>query len=238
MNSHPIVLKNGHPNAVGSFGSTAALLGTTGTHAKDQCDIAEIRLDLLAAEGTAIEPQLWAHLSGVPLLFTARRIEEGGALHLDAAHRTDLLRGALDDAAIIDVEVASMAEMRDLLDEAESRGIPWIASFHDFSELPADELLYDAAARAKSAGAAVFKVAAKIQHTADLARLVAFQHADHGLPVASMGMGALAPASRILCAQSGSTLNYGYFGEKPTAPGQWEVAWLKRIIAGLEPLFP
>ena len=59
---------------------------------------------------------------------------------------------------------------------------------------------------------------------ADLARLADFQLADHGIPVATMGMGPLAPVSRLLCAQCGSVLNYGYLGKTPTAPGQWDAA--------------
>ena len=49
-----------------------------------------------------------------------------------------------------------------------------------------------------------------------------------------MGMGVLAPVSRLLCAQSGSLLNYGYIGQTLTAPGQWDSLRLKQAIANLE----
>jgi 3-dehydroquinate dehydratase-1 len=52
-----------------------------------------------------------------------------------------------------------------------------------------------------------------------------------------MGMGPLAPVSRLLCAQCGSVLNYGFLGETATAPGQWDSALLKTAIARLAP-FP
>jgi 3-dehydroquinate dehydratase-1 len=238
MRGTAIRLINGHPHVIGSIGSAAALKSATATTAGESCDIVEIRLDLLAAEGAAVDARAWHHLTELPLLFTARRIEEGGALALDAAHRADLLREALNDAAFIDVEWASMGEMRELLDEAEALGVRWIASFHDFTHLPAIDLLEDAAHKAEEAGAAAFKVAATLRDAADLARLVTFQQTDLNLAVATMGMGTLAAASRILCAQSGSVLNYGYLGDTPTAPGQWEAGWLKRVIAGLEPLRP
>jgi 3-dehydroquinate dehydratase-1 len=231
-----ILLKNGSPMVVGSFGDAATLRVASAEGTFGRCDLAEIRLDLLVAAGASAEADAWQHLRGHPLLFTARRADEGGAGMLDAAHRADLLRGALDDASLIDVEVASLTEMRELLDEADGRGIPWIASFHDFTELPSDDLLREAVRRAKDAGAAAFKVAAMLRDTAELSRLVAFQLADHGMAVATMGMGALAPASRILCAQAGSVLNYGYLGTTPTAPGQWECGLLKSIIPHLEPL--
>ena len=51
-----------------------------------------------------------------------------------------------------------------------------------------------------------------------------------------MGMGELAPASRLLYAQHGSLLNYGYLGEEPTAPGQWPAILLKEAISNIESL--
>jgi hypothetical protein len=42
------------------------------------------------------------------------------------------------------------------------------------------------------------------------------------------------PWSRAcLCAQCGSVLNYGYLGDEPTAPGQWDAGSLKRAITRL-----
>ena len=231
------LLEDRSPRVVGSFGSSLDLCEAAAPAVRECCDIAEIRLDLLSAEGGEIDASRWSHLSGIPLLFTARRIEEGGALASGPAARTDLLRRALDHAAWIDIEVASIPEMGDLLEELAEREIPWIASYHDFDKLPATAALEDAARHAKEAGAAVFKAAAKLHSPADLARLAEFQLADHGLPVATMGMGPLAPVSRLLCAQCGSLLNYGYLGTTATAPGQWDSGLLKTAISRLAP-FP
>ena len=119
----------------------------------------------------------------------------------------------------------------------QGRHIPWIASFHDFEKLPESAVLAQAAQLAKAAGASLFKAAARLQQPADLARLAEFQLADHGIAVATMGMGPLAAVSRLLCAQCGSGLNYGYLGKTPTAPGQWDAALLKLAIDRLVP-FP
>lgn len=220
---------------VGSFGSLPELQRSTAVSVRESCDLAEIRLDLLCSDDGKIHGTPWAHLSDIPLLFTARRMEEGGALPLTPASRMDLLRNSLDQAAWIDVEVASIQEMQELLFELRERGIPWIASFHDFNRLPPDADLEQAAKLAKDAGASVFKAAAKLASPADLARLADFQLADHGLPVSTMGMGPLAPVSRLLCAQCGSVLNYGFLGETATAPGQWDSALLKTAISRLVP---
>ena len=217
----------------GSFGGAEDLRLAEVRTVRDACDIAEIRLDLLAKDSDVVEASAWRHLEGIPLLFTARRGDEGGSGDLSTTARIVLLETALDDAACIDIEVASIPEMKGLLQILQSRGIPWIASFHDFGKLPETTVLADAASRAQAAGAAAFKAAAMLRSPDDMARLADFQLADHGIPVATMGMGPLAPVSRLLCAQCGSVLNYGYLGETPTAPGQWDAAFLKQAIKRL-----
>lgn len=228
------LLNDRRPRVVGSFGSLLDLRSIAASAVQESCDLAEIRLDLLVANGEPVDPSAWSHLTEIPLLFTARRSEEGGALPLTPAARIDLLQMAITSAAWIDVEVASLHEMNGLLTECANREIPWIASYHDFDRLPANEDLKQAAQRAKDAGAVVFKLAAKLNSTSDLARLADFQLADHGIRVATMGMGSLAPVSRLLCAQCGSLFNYGYLGNTATAPGQWDSALLKTAIERLE----
>lgn len=235
MERSRISLTDGQPKVVGSIGGPADMRSLDPEQARLDCDLFEVRLDLLAKDGVDIRSAPWQPLAGHPLLFTARRAEEGGAFPLGADERRALLEAVLGEAALIDVEVASIREMENLLERVKALGIPWIASFHDFEKLPDDGVLAEAARRAKDAGAALFKTAARVHEPADLARLAEFQLADHGIPVATMGMGPLAPVSRLLCAQCGSVLNYGYLGETPTAPGQWDAASLKAAIAKLAP---
>ena len=218
---------------VGSFGGLDDLQRVQSGNLSRSFDLAEIRLDLLAAAGGPVTSSTWEHLAGVPLLFTARRGSEGGRGDLSAGQRIELLECALDDATCIDIEMASIGEMKELLETLQARGIPWIASYHDFGKLPETRVLEDSARSAMVAGASVFKVAAMLHSPADMARLADFQLADHDIPVATMGMGPLAPVSRLLCAQCGSVMNYGYLGETPTAPGQWDAGFLKLAIERL-----
>jgi 3-dehydroquinate dehydratase-1 len=224
-------LTDGRPMVVGSFGNRKDLATTPAAGVREACDIVEIRLDLVTPERAGMDPAPWSHLRDMPLLFTARRHEEGGGRALAAATRMGMLETVLEQAAAIDLEVASIGEMDALLKTLAHRGIPWVASFHDFGRLPDAAVLLDAVTRARAAGAGVFKVAAMLHEPADLARLAEFQLADHGMPVATMGMGLLAAVSRLLCAQCGSVLNYGYLGETATAPGQWDAALLKTAIS-------
>lgn len=233
MASAKILLQDGQPRIVGSFGSLTDLKNSDIHTVNEACDLAEIRLDLLQAHSPAIEQEIWSHLEEIPLLFTARRREEGGALDLTAGERVSLLEKVLDSAAWVDIEVASIGECADILSEITARGIPWLASYHDFAKLPETARLEEAAAAAKAAGAAMFKAAAKMVTPADLTRLSEFQLADHGIPVSTMGMGSLAPVSRLLCAQCGSHFNYGFLGNTATAPGQWDSALLKKTVSRL-----
>jgi 3-dehydroquinate dehydratase-1 len=233
MISNKLRIETGIPLTVGSFGDAAGLQSAVAGPVRSACDVVEIRLDVLVAEGLTPGRRLWAHLEGIPLLFTARRQEEGGALSSTAAQRAGWLNACLDDAWAVDLEVASLDEMGGTRGALAERQIPLIASSHNFQALPGPEDLSRQLQTARAAGAAVFKAAAKLRTAAELANLANFQLANHGIPKALMGMGTLAPVSRLLCAQCGSVLNYGYLGRTPTAPGQWSAARLKDAIAAL-----
>ena len=221
------------PRVVGSIGDAATLAALDAPSAASACDLVELRLDLFAAKSA---PPAWAHLRGLPLLITARREDEGGAKGLDDAHRLHLLETACPDAALVDIEVASIAAAVELIEKLADAGTPWVASFHNFERMPDVEELREKALAAREAGAAVFKAAAMIHSPGDMARLADFQREDQGIPLATMGMGPMAAVSRLLCAQCGSVLNYGYLGKTPTAPGQWSAAEMKSAIDRLQPV--
>ncbi len=221
---------------VGSFGDAESLAAATPESLAAECDIAEIRLDLLHPEVSEKGAGLWKHLLPFPLLFTARCHSEGSPVDLDTATREALLRAALPDASIIDIEAGNAALMKGLVSEISSEGVPWIASCHDFTKLPSRNELVANAKIAKKAGASAFKAAAHLQTMDDLTALAHFQISDQGIPLSTMGMGVLAPVSRLLCAQAGSVLNYGFIGKKSTAPGQWSARQLRDSIRSLNPL--
>lgn len=229
----PSPLSFTRPMVVGSVSRRDAMASLDPVETGSNCDILEIRLDGLVSENGVPDRAVWKPFQDIPLLFTARRPEEGGLNGLDARARMELLERSLPDASLIDIEAASIPEMLRIVEKASAAKVPWIASFHDFKGMPTERDLVSALQRAKDAGAAVFKWAAMIHTPSDLVRLAEFQQEDHGIPVASMGMGPLAVVSRLLCAQCGSVLNYGYLGDEPTAPGQWDSGSLRRAISRL-----
>lgn len=234
MSSRPLVLDPANPLVVGSFGNAESLATASIAAVQQACDVVEIRLDLLDPQAILTGSRPWAHLKGVPLLFTARRGDEGGAGDLGSARRLELLQKVLPEAALIDIELASSDVIAGLRGELLERGVPWIASWHDF-EGRADSFarIPGLAAAAAEAGAACFKAAVRLHDMDGLAKLVALQQAGAEVPLALMGMGPLAPASRLLCAQHGAVLNYGYIGNAPTAPGQWSAGLLREAIGAL-----
>lgn len=221
---------------VGSIGDAAALAEATPESLAEQCDLAEIRLDLFHDEFREKGNALWRHLLPFPLLFTARCHTEGSPFDLDPSTRISMLRAALPDACLIDIEVITTSSMVELITEITTEGVAWIASCHDFKKLPSWQELVAQAGLAKEAGAAAFKAAARLHTPDDVAALARFQMSDQGIPLSTMGMGALAPVSRLLCAQAGSVLNYGFVGENATAPGQWTAMRLRDCIRSLKPL--
>lgn len=224
------------PLVVGSIGDATALAAATPGSLAGHCDLAEIRLDLLHAEFLEKGNILWHHLLPFPLLFTARCHAEGSPFDLDLSVRTSLLRAALPDACMVDIEAVSASPMQELISEIAAREIPWIASYHDFNGLPSVRELETHAGTARNAGAAAFKSAALLRTPDEVAALARFQMSDQGIPLSTMGMGVLAPVSRLLCAQAGSVLNYGFVGENATAPGQWSAKRLRECIQSLKPI--
>jgi 3-dehydroquinate dehydratase I len=227
----PFSLRPGFPLVVGSFGDAASLASISVDLIRESCDLVEIRLDLLSSESISSEFRPWGHLEDIPLLFTARRASEGGAGELDAETRMSMILAVLEDASLVDIEVASIPEMQPLIDKLASAAIPWIGSFHDFTKAPSTALLSAKRMAARNAGAAGFKAAVELGWEMDqLAPLGLFVQESTDYPVSLMGMGPLAPVSRVLFGQLGSALNYGYLGKTPTAPGQWSALQLKQAI--------
>ncbi|MBC7979051.1 MAG: type I 3-dehydroquinate dehydratase [Armatimonadetes bacterium] len=235
MSRLPFIFPNPATLIVGSFGDLDSIIQSTPASLAEQCDLVEIRLDLYHKEIARTGPALWHHLLPFPILFTARRHSEGSPYDLNLRDRMALLKTALPDATMIDIEAISTSEMSGLISEIISEKIPWIASYHDFQQLPSRQKLLTHAEIAREAGATAFKVAARLQTMDDLTELAHFQMSDPGIPLSTMGMGVLAPVSRLLCAQAGSVLNYGFIGEKSTAPGQWSARQLRESIRSLNP---
>ncbi len=185
-------------------------------------DFLEWRADCLP-HGLAIPPARF------PWILTVRHPLEGGKRQLSAPQRREIFGGLLPAADLADIELRSFASLAGIIESARGRRIRVVASHHDFKKTPAAGMLRDLVARACDEGADIFKIATRTESPADIGRLLdLFQSTP--LPLAVMGMGSLGFGSRILFAQCGSALNYGWL-HRPNVPGQWAALELKRALA-------
>jgi 3-dehydroquinate dehydratase-1 len=179
-------------------------------------DFFELRLDFL---GESVDEEKLSRLRR-PLIITARDPREGGANNLSIRRRRNLLGRFLPHAAFLDVELRAAHALRSTIDRARKRNVGLLLSFHDFNSTPSLGSLCTMARKARSLGAAIFKVATRTDTPEQLARLLAFAaKADVDLPLSVMGLGKLGLKSRSELMRHGSILNYAHLG-RSSLPGQ------------------
>lgn len=225
MNAQPR-LSFTRPLVVGSVSDLAAWQAACAAESLP-CDVVELRADGLPADTD------WAALAQMrccrPVLVTVRHESEGGLRAMSTAERVQIARLLLPLAAALDWEIAQLTEVPELVDEARAAGVPIIASAHDFKQTPALETLQEKEHRARALGATVAKFAFRLHSAEDMMVGVQLLRRATGSTTA-MGMGPLGAVSRLLYAQHGACLVYGYLGETPTAPGQWSASLCRQTL--------
>jgi len=166
--------------------------------------------------------------SRFPWILTVRDPQEGGRGGLSLREREARFLSMLEGAAMVDVELRSLRGLRRVVAEAGRAGVRVIGSFHDFRATPKALRLREVVARGEDAGVDVIKVAALAEGPSDISRLLEVFELT-SLPVAVMGMGPLGFASRLLFAECGSVLNYGWL-DRPNVAGQWSALALKQML--------
>jgi 3-dehydroquinate dehydratase-1 len=195
-----------------------------------EVDFLEIRVDNFAldlAPVLKVLPRL-----RVPLLVTVRHPAEGGAHRLTFAQRRALYAQFLPFATLIDVELRSWEKLAEVIAAAREREVKIVASAHHFHSLPSVGQLLRTVRRAQAVGADICKIAALAETPLAISRLLGLLAPKKSLPLSVMGMGKFGKISRLLFAQAGSVLNYGYL-DCPNASGQWEATVLKKRLAEL-----
>lgn len=195
---------------------------------ESQTDVIEWRVDYLTDPGElqASQMQTIAFNADKPLIVTWRTTAEGGQEDFDsiACHWVYQLAIASRVAAV-DVEVALLEEVGDVVEDAQSQGITVIGSRHYFDATPAD---LDAELQSMVATSVdVVKLAVMPNDSGDVQRLLdATKVANQTKPLITMAMGELGQRSRFEGYQYGSQLTFASLGES-SAPGQPSVTQLK-----------
>lgn len=224
--SHPSMPTS--PKTVGSVADPALLDHSFSTL---ESDIVEFRLDSLVSHLPEVKNVLLKLKSSqVQTLITARCASEGGVSELNTTQRSQLIMGLSPIANFVDIELANINDMKEAATYAQDMGCLLIASHHNFKKTPPSEYLQEIISRAIDSGAEIVKLALFHESVSDIFRCAELIQNNSSIAISLMGMGPLAPSSRLLYAQLGSVLNYGYLGNKPTAPGQWHAAQLHQAI--------
>ena len=194
------------------------------------CDLVELRADGLPADTD------WAALAQMrcccPVLVTVRHESEGGLRPMSTEERLHIARALLPLASALDWEIAHLPEVQELVAEAHAAGVSIIASAHDFEKAPSLETLLEKEQRARALGADVAKFAFRLHRAEDMMTGVELLRRASGTTTV-MGMGSLGAVSRLLYAQHGACLVYGYLGDTPTAPGQWSASLSRQSLDAL-----
>jgi 3-dehydroquinate dehydratase-1 len=218
------------PRSVVATVHTAAGLSAARELRKQDADLIEIRADALSASPGQMDEA--ARKFRLPVILTVRDPAEGGVGNLSPERRLALFEDLMPRAALIDVELKNAARFAPLIAAAMAGGKGVILSHHDFESVPSAARCGALLRRAAARGATIFKIAATPGTPGDLAPLLALLSRESEVPVAAVAMGPLGKAARLLFAQCGSALTYGYV-DRSNAPGQWEAASLKARIAEL-----
>jgi len=204
-------------------------------------DALELRADHLADHTpdaiADLLPRLAEH--GVPLLFTNRAVQEGGAQGGDEGERVATILAAIASGipALVDLELATAPALRArVIDTGKRRGVPIILSSHDFVATPPDEELLARLAAMAEAGADAAKLALMPREAGDAVRLLALcraaTSAPAALPLAAMSMGPLGAITRVIGHRAGSALTFAALtAGGGSAPGQLTLAELRALWA-------
>ena len=210
--------------------SQAATLAELATGSERNCDIVEIRLDLIGAntphwidQAKAIEGQ------GLPVIVTIRLAEEGGEWRQPDLSRLPLFESALRQLTAADIELRSpLADKVSAL--AYQRRRPLIVSYHDFKKTPSRDELKKVMMGAANYGTIV-KIATFTKTEADVATLRTLFQGTCSAAICVMGMGPMGPQTRTEFSKLGSCLVYGYL-DAPIAPGQVAARDLMQELGG------
>lgn len=205
-------------------------------------DLAEWRMDCFDAIGepdafAAAAAELRRLLPDLPLLFTFRTKQEGGAREeiTQTQYRSLCLR-ALDYCDLLDVELFSGdALVRELIDAAHARGVAVVVSSHDFSTTPPVGEMLERLQHAQALGADLPKLAVMPRNAHDVLALLEATlrfHETGTRPAVTMAMSQLGAISRVAGEVFGSCMTFGAAAQA-SAPGQIPAGTLAAVLDAL-----
>ena len=200
--------------------------------ARAHADAVEFRMDLADAPLAALDD----YDGLLPIIATNRDAAEGGGAEASDRERLSRLEAASehDAVAAVDIELSSLREPvgEAAASTVRDRGLPVVASVHDFEATPPRSRLDDVLASAATLGD-VGKVAVTATDLGDALAVLSATHAAtrSGDRVATMAMGEAGRHTRAVAPLYGSKIGYAPVDPAAaTAPGQFDLATLATLI--------
>ena len=218
------------PRVVGTVSQAETLMQLAAVTNRD-CDIVEIRLDLIGANTPRwVEHAQAIEARGLPVIITIRLAEEGGQWAQSDEERLPLFETAIRDLTAVDIELRSPI-LKEVSTLANRHECALIVSHHDFKQTPpVGELKKIIAAATEFAS--VVKIVTFTKTDEDVGVLRTLLHERSSTPLCVMGMGPLGPQTRVKFPKLGSCLAYGYL-DAPIAPNQVRASDLIRQLKTL-----
>jgi 3-dehydroquinate dehydratase I len=215
------------PRVVGTV-SQADTLAQLAASANRDCDIVEIRLDLIGADAPDwVEHARAIETRGLPVIVTIRIAEEGGRWNQPDEARLALFETALRELTAVDVELRSPI-LKEVSSLATQHRRPLVVSYHDFTKTPPIDELKKVMTAAAEFGSVV-KIVTFTKTDEDVSVLRTLLHEKRSTALCVMGMGPLGPQTRIKFPKFGSCLAYGYL-DAPVAPNQVSARELLQLL--------
>jgi 3-dehydroquinate dehydratase, type I len=204
-------------------------------------DIVEFRIDWLDSiyeMETVLEmlKQVRKLIGNIPLLYTFRRIEEGGLQKITQKHYIELNKLAIESGLIdmIDVELMTGERtVKTIVNCAKKHDVIVVISNHDFEMTPEKEELMERLEKMVEIGADIPKIAMMPVENKDVLTLLDVTDTFHkkypDIPFITMSMGGKGVISRLACEIFGSSVTFGC-ARKQSAPGQIEADELARAL--------
>ncbi|PSP56593.1 type I 3-dehydroquinate dehydratase [Halobacteriales archaeon QS_1_67_19] len=202
--------------------------------AREHADAVEFRMDLADDPLAALDE----YDGQLPVLATNRAAWEGGEAEDDEERLAAIAEAAeLACVGAVDLELESLAagEGDRVAERARRAGTTVIASIHDFERTPPRADMRGRLAAATDR-ADVGKLAVTAESRGDVLDLLAVAHelASDGERIATMAMGEPGRHSRAIAPLYGSRIGYAPIDpDEATAPGQYDLATLARLIERL-----
>lgn len=187
---------------------------------QSQAQWIEVRVDALLAKSvlpSKILSSLQSRKNNV--LLTLRSPEEGGQYEWVSGLRTALALELLPACDAIDLELASLDEMKSVYKAARHLKKKVVLSTHSIHQPVSKNQLHRWVRQMRCYPAWISKLAVRIEKQSQLQDLSSLILSNPRQSFALMGLGSMAPLSRRVLTALGSRLVYGYL-DVPAAPGQ------------------